>query len=365
MDTSSLDFFDSEPTLAEMPRLTLRDKSIDGPAAAHKIEEVHTPENFAFTTFSTGSSALQNVIGVTLPELESRRRASEKIFKMTGLSAGCAMLVTYPPLVNLFTADALRAHGVKVSFLRKSARSSLLSVLALRRPDVLVGESSFICSAMRDADKLSRSDLFGEGMKIFAAGTPLNMELLEEAEKREIVLHDLYGCQEFGWLACDGCAVRNDISFIPAGCGNEKLFEVVVGGLPVGDVIPLSSEGHVCGGKGNMLTYRRERAQVEFNVIVKESKMLSPESVRRTARSITRLKGRRVYVSHDIITGAEHTVLELKKPVEECPSAASGFTICGDEKTETFDLIAQAQLSYQSDHRESGVWRKNERIQTS
>ncbi len=359
------DAFDNEHTLAEMPRLSLKDKSIDGPAAAHKIEEVHTPDNFAFTTFSTGSSALQNVIAVTWPEMESRRSASAKVFQMTGLGSGCDMLVTYPPLVNLFTPDALRAHGVNVRFLERSSRSSLLAALASRRPDAIVGESSFILSAMLDADKLSRPDLFGCGMKIFASGTPLKMELLEEAEKKKIEVHDLYGCQEFGWLACDGHAVRNDISFLPVSGGSGNLFEIAVGGLPVGDIVPLSAGGHVCGRSGEILTYRRQRAQTEFDVIVKESKMSSPESVKRTARSITRLKGRRVYVSHDLVTGAAHTVLELKKSPEECPAASGSFIIRGDEKTETFDLIAQALLSYQSSHRENGVWSKNERIQTS
>ncbi|MDY2984051.1 MAG: hypothetical protein SOR75_01830 [Synergistes jonesii] len=368
MDMCSFDIFDSEPTLAEMPRLTLKDKCIDGPAAVHKIEELHTPDNLAFTTFSTGSSALQNVIGVTFPELEGRARATEKVFRMTGIERGCELLVTYPPLVNLFPGSVLKAHGMTVHFLQRSSRGSLLDFLASHKVSALIGESSFILSAMRDAEKLSRPGLFSGGMTLFASGTPLRIELLEEAKKKNISVHDLYGCQEFGWIACDGRAVREDISLIPADGGKGDLFELVVGGLPVGDIVPLSTDGHACCREGNILTYRRRRAEIEFNVIVRESKIASAESVRRAARSITRLKGRRVLVSGSLVTGAARTVLELRKPTEECRSAAEAagsFMICGDEKTETFDAIAEAQLNYQKNHRKSGVWCKDERIRTS
>jgi hypothetical protein len=45
------------------------DKGIAGPTAAHVIEEIHTPLNLALVTFTTGSSAFQNIVGVTQNEL--------------------------------------------------------------------------------------------------------------------------------------------------------------------------------------------------------------------------------------------------------------------------------------------------------
>ena len=64
------------PTLAEMPRRTLSDKGIAGPTAAHVIEEIHTPLNLALVTFTTGSSAFQNIVGVTQNELLLRSAAA-------------------------------------------------------------------------------------------------------------------------------------------------------------------------------------------------------------------------------------------------------------------------------------------------
>lgn len=51
------------PSFSEMPRRTLADKGIAGPTAAHVIEEIHTPLNLAMVTFTTGSSAFQNIVG--------------------------------------------------------------------------------------------------------------------------------------------------------------------------------------------------------------------------------------------------------------------------------------------------------------
>ncbi|HCL5072350.1 TPA: acyl carrier protein, partial [Salmonella enterica] len=60
------------PSLEEMPRRTLVEKGIAGPTAAHVIEEIHTPLNLALVTFTTGSSAFQNIVGVTYSELPLR-----------------------------------------------------------------------------------------------------------------------------------------------------------------------------------------------------------------------------------------------------------------------------------------------------
>ncbi len=358
----AFDIFENEPVLETTPRLTLEDKHINGPAAAHKIEELHTPLCFAFTSFSTGSSALPNVIGVTFPEIEARCRASLKMFRLAGLKSGDCLLVTYPPLINVFPAEALARQGLKVRFLRRSSRGALLESLSEIKPAAIIGESSFIHSTMLDAEKLGRPEMFSEETTIIAAGAPMNMNLLAEAEKRNIRVHDLYGCQEFGWLACDGLLLRDDISFVPAGGVKENSFEVVVGGLPTGDIMPFSPGGHVCCRSGKLITYRRRRASVELNVIVKESTLSSTETVRRTARSIMRLKGKNVFVSPDLVIKSTRTVLELKKSAEECPPHLESFLVCGGEKTEMFDAIARAQLDYQRDHRESGVWDKHERI---
>ncbi|MCF0248177.1 MAG: hypothetical protein HUJ86_06185, partial [Synergistes sp.] len=242
---------------------------------------------------------------------------------------------------------------------------ALLESLNERKPAALIGEPSFIHSTMLDAEKIGCPELFSEETAIIAAGAPMSLNLLEAAEKKDIRVHDLYGCQEFGWIACDGLLLRSDISFVPAGGVKEDLFEVVVGGLPTGDIMPLSQSGHVCCRSGKLITYRRQRASVELNVIVKESTLNSPETVRRTARSITRLKGKNVFVSSTLVTKAARTLLELKRSAEECSVDSEGFLISGDEKTEMFDSIARAQLDYQRDHRESGVWNKHERIQTS
>ncbi|MFQ9936695.1 MAG: hypothetical protein ACLRXQ_12685 [Phascolarctobacterium faecium] len=52
----------------------MADKGIAGPTAAHVIEDVHTPLNLAYLTFTTGTSAFQNI--VELPMLNCRH-ASE------------------------------------------------------------------------------------------------------------------------------------------------------------------------------------------------------------------------------------------------------------------------------------------------
>ena len=57
--------YSTAPSFADMPRRTLSDKMVAGPTSAHVIEEVHAPLNIAYTTFTTGSTAFQNIVGVT------------------------------------------------------------------------------------------------------------------------------------------------------------------------------------------------------------------------------------------------------------------------------------------------------------
>ena len=95
--------FGSAPAMAAMPRRTLADKGICGPTAAHVIEEIHTPFNLAYVTFTTGTTAFQNIVGVTFNELAQRAAVAQKIWQRTGLKPGDKILVTYPPLINVFS----------------------------------------------------------------------------------------------------------------------------------------------------------------------------------------------------------------------------------------------------------------------
>lgn len=72
------------PSLEEMPRRTLAEKGIAGPTAAHVIEEIHTPLNLALVTFTTGSSAFQNIVGVTHSELPLRIAAGKRALAGSG-----------------------------------------------------------------------------------------------------------------------------------------------------------------------------------------------------------------------------------------------------------------------------------------
>ena len=58
----AVDEFSTAPSFAEMPRRALEDKLAAGPTSAHVIEEVHTPLNVAYVTFTTGSTAFQNIV---------------------------------------------------------------------------------------------------------------------------------------------------------------------------------------------------------------------------------------------------------------------------------------------------------------
>ena len=59
------------PLYEEMPRKTLADKGADGPTAAHALEEIHTPLNIAYTTYTTGTSASISLTSVRTSPLVS------------------------------------------------------------------------------------------------------------------------------------------------------------------------------------------------------------------------------------------------------------------------------------------------------
>ncbi len=348
--------YGTAPSFAEMPRKTLEDKGIAGPTAAHTIEEIHSPFNFAFLTVTTGTQAFQNIVGVTAPELPGRIAAGRRALEMAGLAPGDHLLVCYPPLVNVFPAEALRQSGLRWSFLAASRRDALLLALCEERPKAVLGESAFLRAALQDAAKMELLELMPRGTVFIAAGTPMDAELPEVA--RESVggtVHDLYGCQEFGWLAMDGLPLREDISLLPA--EKEGLYHYVAGGLPIGDAFPMNdAEGAGHGGspEGRIATSRRQRPPCELVTTVHASTAAGLDTVQRLARGILRIKGRIVRLAPDISLAAPATVLSV------APFGQSdGPRITGPRKTEMFDALLKAQLDYQAQGKRDPAWLKN------
>ena len=109
--------YSTAPSFADMPRRTLSDKMVAGPTSAHVIEEVHAPLNIAYTTFTTGSTAFQNIVGVTYTELPARAAAGKAALVRAGATAGDKLLVCYPPLINVFSRGAFNDSGVEPLFL--------------------------------------------------------------------------------------------------------------------------------------------------------------------------------------------------------------------------------------------------------
>lgn len=356
MDPSSIDTFalDIASEYVE-PRLSLGDKGIDGATASHTIEEVHTPGNIAFVTFSTGTSSIQNVIGVLPQELPARMEASRRALDLAGIDEGMKIIITYPPLVNLFPVEALRERAIDIVFPKRPSRDALISSMMEHEPDAVIGESSFLLAAMRDAEKLSLGAAFGECVKIFAAGTPLSLDLVDRCRDIGIEVHDLYGCQEFGWIALDGRPLRGDVT---AALASEGEHEVIVGGLPTGDIMPMSDAGHPCCREGRFITHRRRRADRRSAVVIMATTLASLESARRTAEAVCRSKGKIALVSPSIAVGAERTVLEIREMSDEGASDRPAHRVEGPRHTELFDSIASAQAAYQADHRGSAVWKR-------
>ncbi len=349
--------FGSAPTFEEMPRKTLADKGIAGPTAAHTIEEVHTPLNLSYLTFTTGSSAFQNIVGITFAEMPRRVAASHKVLQRAGLEAGDKVLVTYPPLVNVFSGEAFKSYGLEWQFLVRSSRDAFLAALYEFQPKAVVGESSFIRAALEDARHMGVVDELPKNITLLTAGTPLDLELLPVAKEiLQADVHDLYGCQEFGWLCMDGVPVRDDIELVKLN-GAQEMYELVVGGLPMGDSFPVSESGHVCNREGKIITYRRERTYPEYEVIVKATTLTSTVTLGRVARSILRIKGRVVKVAPDVVTGADHTILELR-PDYVSAGIQDGIVLEGPIKTQFFDDMVQAQLDYQQKAKADPTWTK-------
>ena len=340
------------PTFDTMPRRTLDDKGMAGPTAAHVIEEVHTPFNLSYIAVTTGSTAYQNIVGVTSREIPDRVSAAQKALSLAGVRAGDHMLITYPPLVAVFPQEALKKYGVTWSFLQNSSRDALLLALCRDRPQVVLGESSFFRLTLEAAKQFGLSALLPKEVIFLAAGTPLDPELTATASAfRDYAVHDLYGCQEFGWLTLDGIPLRDDISLV--GSDTSEYRDLLVGGLPTGDRFPALQSGHQLNPAGQIITYARQRGG-DLETTILHSTAKGRETVERLARTILRIKGKIVRLSPDLVLGAKETRLT----VSTYGSSAPHLTLQGPEETRMLDTLLQSQLDYQSGQKSDPAWIK-------
>lgn len=341
----------SGPLLEEMPRNTLADKGIAGPTAAHRIEEIHTPLNFSYLTCTTGSSAFQNLVGVTQQELPSRIAAGKRALMQAGLKPGDVMVVTYPPLVNVFTRQALEEYGIQVRFICRPSRDALLLELCTPPVDAVLGESSFLRASLVDAKRLGLWDRLPHGLNVIAAGTPLDRELSDVlAPLPGAALHDLYGCQEFGWLVLDGVPLREDIVLWDSGREDGRR-HLLVGGLPTGDCFLLGE--NPLNPQGTILTQTGERAGAEAEVTILATTLADPATAARVARSILRIKAKIVRVSPQLRCGQPNSVLCVQIPGQEAQMQLSGPVA-----TKAFDDLVESQKQYQRQAKNDPVWSK-------
>ena len=352
-----VDLLGTAPTLETMPRRALSDKGIAGPTAAHVIEEVHTPYNFAYMTFTTGTTAFQNIVGVTYEEIEGRVAASHKALSLAGVQKGARALVTYAPLVTVYTQKSLLEYGLSWSFLKRSSRDALLLALCRDKPDVIIGESSFLRVALSDAVNLGFADMLPRNRIVLCSGTALDLDLLPVAARFGWQVHDLYGCQEFGWLTLNGIPLREDITLVPSPRG-ERYRELVVGGLPTADSFLVSDSGHLCNREGTILTYRRERTQPEYEVFIRATPYSDAALLERTARSLLRIKGRVVKVRPDLTLNAPATVLELAPGVAKNGAPEPVAVIEGPEKTRLFDTFVTSVIHFKETGKTDPTWVK-------
>lgn len=348
---ASIRQFGSGPLLEEMPRNTLQDKGIAGPTAAHRIEEIHTPLNFSYITCSTGSSAFQNVVGVTLAELPARMEAGKKALERVGLKRGDCLVVTYPPLVNVFTGEALKEAGISIRHICRPSRDALLLELCTSQAKAVVGESSFLRAALVDAKRLGLWENLPQRLTVIAAGTPMDPELAELVSKLPgAVLHDLYGCQEFGWLVLDGVPLREDVVLWDSG-RKDKRAHLLVGGLPTGDCFLLRKNDQNSGD--SILTQSGTREDQEAEVTILATTLSDPLTVYRVARSILRIKAKIVRVSPSLLCDQPQTRLRL-----HLPEGGTDLELEGPKHTRLFDDLVEAQKQYQRQQKSDPVWNK-------
>lgn len=342
--------FGTAPTLDEMERRGLREKGIDGPTGAHVIEEIHTPFNFAYITATTGTTAFQNLVGVTHHEIPGRIHAVRRLFELASLKKGSRMLVTYPPLVSVFSKEALDDLDVTAEFLLRSERDAFILSACETKPDIIVGESTFLKAALTDAMRMGMLDLFPRGITFLAAGTPLDLEFPEVAETLvQGKVHDLYGCQEFGFLTLDGIPLRKDVTLLK---WTDDYYDLLVGGIPTGDCFSVSQKGHRCNPLGTILTYSRFRREEECQIIVKQTTANGIDTLYRLAKTILRIKARIIRIDPDAVLGADHTRLLVSNPEGE------KRLLENPAETELFDCLLNAQMDYQAKCKRDPVWLK-------
>ena len=340
---SFLSEFGTAPTLDEMERRSLRDKGIDGPTGAHVIEELHTPFNFAYITATTGTTAFQNLVGVTHQEIPGRIRAANRLFELASLQKGCKMLITYPPLVSVFSKAALDSLLVKTEFLLRSERAAFILAACEQKPDVVVGESSFLKAALTDARNMGFLDLFPKGITFLAAGTPLDPEFPETAETLvQGKVHDLYGCQEFGFLTLDGIPLRDDLTLLR---WKDDYYDLLVGGIPTGDCFPVSCTGQI-------LTHSRKRKDTDCEVTILQAPAQGIDTLLRLAKTILRIKARIIRIDPNAVLGADTTKILVSNPEGE------QRILKGPAETELFDSLLQAQAEYQATCKRDPAWLK-------
>lgn len=349
--------FGMGPTLPEMPKLTLKDKWINGPTAAHKIEEVHTPKNLAYITCTTGTSAFQNLVGVTYPEIPGRAAAGTLALQKAGVHKRDKILCSYPPLINVFHKDALKAYSTPPLFIERPSRDALLAALISQRPQVVLGESSFLLAAIRDAYEMGLLEQLPENLILIAAGTPFAEELKSAVDMiPRASVHDMYGCQEYGCLALDGELLRSDITLL-ADQEKPDRFHLLVGGIPTGDTFLLGA--HFLNPAGKLLTYTCKRAETEPDCCLLETPVRARETALRTARTVLRLKGHVVRVSRELKCGAEATLLRVRTSEKD-----GGTLIRGPESTRFWDEMTEAQKELQGMSKTDPVWSKREEHDT-
>ncbi len=345
----SVELFSTVPSFDEMDHRTLVDKGINGPTAAHIIEEVHTPLNYAYITFTTGTTAWQTIVGITPNEKEYRKSVGMNTLKMAGAKEGHKAMFCYPPLLNAITRGALEESGIEWTFLTKSSRDSFLMDVYYKQPNVIFGESSFLKVALQDAIKLDITDDLPQVDIVNCIGTPLDLEAVDII--KDVLgarVNDIYGNQEFGWITMNGTPVRDDIDFVRSMVGSD-FKETVVGGMPTGDSFPIVDSGHVLDKNGKVVTYMRRRTQPDYEVYVRETTVNAKQTIERAARSILRLKTKVVKVPDDVAVDADRTVLELRPAIPtKTNEGLDPIFVEGPVKTRLFDMLVQAQLDYQT-----------------
>ena len=342
----------SAPNFQDMPRRTLMDKGMAGPSGAHVIEEVHTPHNLSYIAVTTGTTAFQNIVGVTSREIDDRISASIKALSLSGIKTGDHLLITYPPLVGVFPKEALMQYGVTWSFLQNSSRDALLLELCKIRPAAVIGESSFLRLALESAKRFGLIELLPQNVIFIAAGTPMDDELPHIVKQlAQGVVHDLYGCQEFGWLTLDGIPLRDDITLVKT--DESEYRDLFVGGLPTGDRFPILAQGHSQNPDGKIITYARIRGG-DFETTILKTTAKSRETVERLSRTVLRIKAKILRVSEQLELNSSETVLKISDYGNPEPHAI----IQGPEKTKLVDSLLLAQLDYQSGQKTDPAWIK-------